>query len=93
MELDKSLNSTGLEPARVTVITKDGRTEVEYTETATGSPDCPLSFDQCAAKFYDLRECAEKPLSKENADKIVELVRNLEDLEDVSEIIKLLVWA
>ena len=93
MELDKSLNSTGLEPARVTVITKDGRTEVEYTETATGSPDCPLSFDQCAAKFYDLRECADKPLSKENADKIVELVRNLENLEDVSEIIKLLVWA
>ncbi len=56
-------------------------------ESPLGSPDRPLSFEECAEK---LRKCAHfsvRPPSDKTTDKIIERIARLEDLEDVSSLI------
>ncbi len=92
MELDTSLNSTGLEPVRMTACLKDGTKHTVYTDTATGSPERPISFEQSEVKFRGLVEGAARRISKVNADKIVSMVKGLENIDDIRDLIRLLVW-
>jgi 2-methylcitrate dehydratase PrpD len=92
MELDTSLNSTGLEPVRMTACLKDGTKHTVYTDTATGSPERPISFEQSEVKFRGLVEGAARKISKANADKVVSMVKNLENVADIRDLIRLLVW-
>ncbi len=88
-QLDPSLSRHGVGPGRVTIITKDGAEYTEEVEYCLGSPENPMTFDDCARK---LRECSPhsiKPLSTGTVDKVIELVGKLEKLEDATEIIKL----
>ena len=92
IDTDKTLNSTGLEPVRMTAYLKDGTKHQVYTDTATGSPDRPISFEQSETKFRMLVESAEKRISRANEDKVVALVKDLENLDDIRSLIRLLVW-
>lgn len=92
IETDTSLNSTGLEPVRMTAYLKDGSVKEVYTDTATGSPDQPISFEQSEVKFRMLVDSAEKRISKENEDKVIAMVKDLENISDIRDLIRLLVW-
>jgi 2-methylcitrate dehydratase PrpD len=70
----------------VKIITKDGKAFVQVVENPLGSLERPMSFEDCARKF---RDCA-KSLDDRRIEKIIELVGQLERLEDVQEIIRLL---
>jgi 2-methylcitrate dehydratase PrpD len=67
----------------------DGRTVGGRADFGKGSPANPMSDDELAGKF---RECAAwGGLSKASADKVVDLVFNLEKLKSIRELTRLLV--
>ena len=84
--VDDSLSKPGPDPTRVKVITKDGRIFERIVRTPLGSLDRPMSFEDCAGKF---RDCA-KSLDPERVETIIQMAAQLEQLEDIGEMMKLL---
>lgn len=87
--LDPELNRHGVGPGRVKIVMKDGTEYTETVEHSPGSVERPMTFDDCAAKF---RECAAgsiRPLSADTVDRVIEMVGRLEQLDDATEIIRL----
>ena len=90
---DPKYDTGGLEPVRIEVRMKDGATHSVEKLTATGSPEQPVSFDECIEKFYGCAEYSALPIPRAHADKIVEAVKSLDKMGDISELVKLLAWA
>jgi len=84
VEVDNSLHKPGPEPTRVTVKMMDGKTHAMVVANPLGSLERPMSFDDCARKF---RDCA-KSLDAGCVERVVQLVRGLDQLDDVREIIQ-----
>ena len=90
-EVDSNLNKPqGIEPARVRVVTRDGGVFSEQIHHPLGSPERPMSFDDCVKKFKDCALYPEKKLSDDQIDRLVSLIVELEQVEDIREIIKLI---
>ena len=90
---DPKYDTGGLEPIRIDVTMKDGTTHSVEKLTATGSPEQPVTFDECVEKFYGCAEYSALPMPREHAGKIVEAVKALDKMDDIGELIKLLAWA
>jgi 2-methylcitrate dehydratase PrpD len=60
---------------------KDGRVIAGRADFGKGSPANPMSYDEVAEKFHGCADFAQWPIARAN--KIVELVRHLEDLGDM----------
>jgi 2-methylcitrate dehydratase PrpD len=86
VEVDNSLHKPGPEPTRVKIITNEGKVFAKVVENPLGSLERPMSFEDCARKFTD---CA-KNLDAQKIQKIIDLVGQLEKLNDIQEIIRLL---
>lgn len=86
--LDTGMNRHGVGPGRVTILTKDGAEYTEYVEYCSGTPENPMTFDDCTRKFRECSAYSIKPLSADTADKIIKLISRLEQLDDATEIIK-----
>ena len=67
---------------------KDGRRFTEYIDQATGEPYKPLSREGLIAKFMEQVEFSGM-VSKTNAEKIITLVENLEEVDNVRKIVAL----
>jgi 2-methylcitrate dehydratase PrpD len=89
--LDHSLDTTEKIPsAKVEIATKDGQVYKSQVDYPLGSPEKPMSFDDCTRKF---RNCASYPASKlsdDQIERVVELAEQMERLDDVGEIMRLL---
>lgn len=85
MILDPELDALApkLLPAEVTVITRDGRREVERVLTPKGDPGNPLTSDEVQAKF---RRLAAEALPAASIDEVLGLVLGLEDLDDLAQL-------
>jgi 2-methylcitrate dehydratase PrpD len=90
VQLDTCYTSQTLEPTKVIITTKNGEVYSEKVDHPLGSPQRPMSFDDCTKKFKDCASYPEKKLSDERIDAVIELVGRLEELKDIREIIKLL---
>ena len=89
---DPKYDTGGLEPVRIDVKMKDGATHSVEKLTATGSPEQPVSFDECVEKFYGCAEYSALPIPRKHADRIVEAVKALDKMDDIGELVKLLAW-
>ena len=89
VQKDASLMGHALEPGRVEIKTRNGAF-IKQVDFPSGGPQNPISYNECANKFRDCAAYSIKPLSKEVVETIIEMVSRLEEVEDVSEIIKLL---
>ncbi len=69
---------------------KDGRKYSEYLKTAVGDPSNPLSREGLIEKFMNQVEFSKK-VSRHNAEKIIEMVENLEKIDNIQKIIDLAV--
>lgn len=74
----------------VEVRTRDGRTLASRPDGVPGDANHPVSQDLLEAKFRDCASFSAKPISEENMNRAIRLIRNLEDVSDVAEIITLL---
>lgn len=86
---DKSFNRHGVGPSSVKIIMADGKTYKEHIEYCRGSVERPMSLEEIARKFRECAPSAVKPLKKTAIEKVIKLVERLEELDDATEIIKL----
>ena len=61
----------------------DGRREVRRVEAARGTPENPADLSDVRAKFH---QCADRPLGRESAGSLLELLTDIESCDDVREI-------
>lgn len=78
-------------PTDVKVTTKKGQTYHRFLALATGMPGKPLSKEEHIRIFKDCISYAKRPLPKENIKRIISLVDNLEEVDDVRKLIPLLI--
>ena len=75
----------------LTVRTKDGAEYVAESQIARGEiPGNPLSRDELLAKFWDNVEFADR-LKKDNVERLLHLLEDLDGLDNISEVTQLLV--
>ena len=90
-EFDPNLTKHGaFDTGIVKVITKHGEVYSKQVDHPLGSPERALSFDDCAIKFMDCASYAIKPISENRLERVVELIRRLDKLDDVTEIIRVI---
>lgn len=81
----------GLPLPTVEVRTKDGRTVSHTPDGVPGDPRHPVDWPLLEAKFRDCASFSLKPIPPANVERAIALVRDLENLADVTEIVRLLV--
>lgn len=69
---------------------KDGRTLSRYVAWASGEPNNPLSRERFIAKFMEQIEFSQT-VSKEDAEKLIELADKLEEVDNVADMVRLAV--
>jgi 2-methylcitrate dehydratase PrpD len=87
--LDESFDRHGVGPSSLTITMVDGATYKEHVEFCLGSVERPMSLDDIARKFRECAPGAVKPLKKAAIEKVIKLVGRLEELDDATEIIRL----
>jgi 2-methylcitrate dehydratase PrpD len=77
-------------PAIVDIVTKDGKKDTRRVDFPFGSPENPMSFADVSAKLRHCCKYSIKPIPGENQEKVIQMVNEIEKLDDVSKIIRLL---
>jgi 2-methylcitrate dehydratase PrpD len=90
LQLDASLTRTGVEPGIVEIILKSGETYSERVDYARGAPENPFTFNDCVSKFRSCIAYSVKPIAADNIERVIELVKRLEEVDNVSRVIELL---
>lgn len=88
--LEPSMNRHGVGPGRVEIKLDDGAVYVEEVEHFLGSVENPMTFEDCARKFRECAAISIKPLPDEQIERVIGMVDGLEQLDDATEIIRLL---
>jgi len=86
---DFSFEETLDSPMDVTIKTKRGEFN-RKTVAPYGHPNNPLSLEAIASKLRDCASIAARPILSANLERVIELVRNLEIMPNVTQIMKLL---
>ena len=87
--LVSEMDRHGVGPGKVAILMEDGREITAEVEHFLGSIERPMEFDDCVKKFRDCAACSIKPPDNDRIEMVIEKVRHLEKLADVSEIIRL----
>jgi 2-methylcitrate dehydratase PrpD len=88
---DPELPTRIVPPARMEIVTTDGRTLVsEIVTDAKGHPNNPMSFEELSDKFRDCVTHSVKPIDPKNVEKVIEMCADLENVKDVSALVDLL---
>ena len=74
----------------VEIKTKDGRLLSSKPDSVPGDPKQRVGWDVIESKFRDCVSFAAKPIAAKNIDRAIELVRDLENHHDVTEVVRLL---
>jgi 2-methylcitrate dehydratase PrpD len=88
-EMERS-GSREISPSVVEVKTRKGEVYSQRVDLPKGHPQNPLSDEELAAKFLDCARHAARPLREKNLERIVEIVYNLEKLDDLSPLVRLM---
>lgn len=88
---DPELQKKGRNAALVHVKCKQGITYEKIVLSPRGSPDNPLTKEEHVERFHNCFNYAGMPLPRENAEKILSLVTQLEEVPDIRTLIPLLV--
>jgi 2-methylcitrate dehydratase PrpD len=93
VELNNEFNrQAGVEPARVTITTKNGEEHTAEVEHPLGSPEKPITWESLAIKFRDCSSNGIGHLPEDNIAKLIDLVGHLEEVENTRELMMLTRW-
>lgn len=87
---DPLLEQTGHTAARMEIRTKDGNVHRKTVDVASGFPGNPLKKDDHTSRFWECIDYASEFYAKENAEKVLEFVYKLENVQDVRVVLPLL---
>jgi 2-methylcitrate dehydratase PrpD len=82
--------SSSVSRPTVEIRLKDGRAYSHKAEGVPGDPRHPVTREMLEAKFRDCVSFAAKPLADADVDRAIALIRDLENIPDVTEIMQLL---
>jgi 2-methylcitrate dehydratase PrpD len=89
--LDHSLDVSDKTPSgKIEVELKEGQTYKNRVDFPLGSPERPMTFDDCAAKFMNCASQGAPSLPREQLEGVIERIRHLEQVRDMGEIMALL---
>jgi 2-methylcitrate dehydratase PrpD len=89
--LDKNVGEKkGMIPAKLSVTTKKGQTYTGQADIPAEGPEKSLPFSDYERKFRDCASYAVKPRTPKQIDKIIALVKQLEKVADIRELVELL---
>lgn len=83
-------NNAGFNPAIVDIKTKDSKIRSKRVDSPLGSPENPISFAYLSEKFRHCCEYSVSPVSSKNRERIIQLTGEIDSVQDVSQIIRLL---
>lgn len=83
---DASLPTRIIPPARMEILTADGRRLTTEVVDAKGHPNNPLSWNELAEKFRDCNLHSVHPLDSSAITRVVDTCRHLEDLDDIGKL-------
>ncbi len=89
-QFDEQYKRPGIEIGVIEIVTKTGKryhTEVPF---AYGHPKNPITKEDLFTKFKDCARYSIKPLTKPRVERVIEILDNLEKVEDMKEVVKLL---
>lgn len=88
---DDSAEVTAKAPVgRVAIVAHNGKIFEQLGRNVPGSVDAPLDWTSVTSKFRDCADAAAVPLGTSTVDRVVQLVRRLETVEDVAELARTL---
>jgi 2-methylcitrate dehydratase PrpD len=87
---DEDNHATTILPGIVEIKTKDDKTYTNRVDYPYGHPQNPMSLDDLIEKFKGCISYSAKPLPEDNLCKAIDLLLDLENVQDVSEIIQLI---
>ncbi len=79
-----------VDPSIVEIRTKDDKRFSRRMDNRKGTPENPMSPEEFADKFRDCMAHGRKPILKQKTEKIMKLLNNLEDIDDVGKVIRML---
>jgi len=85
-----SVGQHSIPPAIVEIKTKQGQTHSRRIDVCLGHPAKPMTRDQLVQKFRECLSYSVKPVSDRDADEVIDMVENLEHVNDVGGIMRLL---
>ena len=85
-EGDKDMKTGG----RITIETKDGQSYVSTVSKTLGNPENPMTDEAFNAKFYSCMEKAFAPKTHEEQTRVLDTVRNLEEITDIRQLADML---
>jgi len=88
-EIEK-MSSREISPAVVEVKTKMGEVYSQRIDIPKGHPQKPMSDGELATKFMDCAHHAARPSNEKNLDRFIQIVYNLEKLDDLSQLIRVI---
>jgi len=88
--VDEELSLRQATQGSLQIEAKNGRTYSKSLEFAWGHPDNPMSDEAFVSKFMDCARHSVKKFSRRTLNKIVELILNLEEIKDISELTRYL---
>ena len=77
----------GMGPAVVEVSLKNGRRTSRRVDRVKGHPQNPISMEECEEKFRACLRSSTKPLGERKASALIQALRNLETVSDVSQLV------
>jgi 2-methylcitrate dehydratase PrpD len=89
-QIEPSFSGGTIEPARVTVILKNGKQLMKQVDHPSGSPEKPFSPDEVKRKFENCNSVSRKPLTTREIEKLTAMVARLEDVADISDLTEML---
>ena len=80
----------GFTPTIVDIKTGDGKVYSRQVDYPFGSPENPMSLADIEEKFKHCCQYSIRPIPQKNQDEIIQMIREIEEVRDVSQIVSLL---
>lgn len=84
------LTKREVDPSIVEIVTKNGRRFTMRMDNRKGTPENPMSPEEFADKFRDCLAHGRKHISRKKTEMIMQLLANLEDVDDVGIVVRML---
>jgi 2-methylcitrate dehydratase PrpD len=78
---------TAASPTIVEVLLSSGKKYSARIDYIKGHPQNPMDFAECAAKFKQCAAHSVRPISEDRLEEVIDLVKHLEEVEDVRTIV------
>ena len=91
VEIDGNPDKNALTPVTVAVMLKDGKKHEITMDVVYGNPAKPMTREAHLEKFRRNWRIAARPLGEQDAERLIEFVDRLEDVDDVRRLVDLMV--